>query len=119
MVSNVEQSFLWAFQKTDHPEMEEPNHNYPKTQLKIHSIKIKGTVDGGASECEQCNTVRKHAVDYSDTRVCEPCPMGQFYAPTQSRCMECPQGKINIMLICNKIFSGVAAEKVCFHTVCG
>ncbi|XP_063727325.1 endosome/lysosome-associated apoptosis and autophagy regulator family member 2-like isoform X2 [Symsagittifera roscoffensis] len=91
VVSNVEQSFLWAFQKTDHPEMEEPNHNYPKTQLKIHSIKIKGTVDGGASQCEPCNTAQKHAVDFSDTRVCEPCPMGQFYAPPPSKCMKCPQ----------------------------
>ena len=102
VLDNEPQSYLWAFQKTAHPEMEEPTRKHSHCVLKIHSIIINGTEDGGASFCEPCNTRRSsrrmsHMAAFSSSSEspdeCEPCPDGEFYTSYADRCLRCPTSK--------------------------
>lgn len=79
----------WIFVKTSTPTggpLTKPR-KFSHDTVKIFSITLTNTLDGGASTCEAC-------AGSSSAGNCSPCTPSQLWNPTAKRCDSCPPNSI-------------------------
>ncbi|XP_028517475.1 UPF0577 protein KIAA1324-like [Exaiptasia diaphana] len=81
-------TFRWTFQKfssddsfTDQGLSE--SHKYSNDRVKIYSLNVTNTLDGGAASCKDCPVTSKDS--------CVSCPTGNYIDEAQKKCVPCPK----------------------------
>ncbi|XP_037070770.1 endosome/lysosome-associated apoptosis and autophagy regulator family member 2-like [Pollicipes pollicipes] len=83
---NTSYTFSWVFQKMSWDEALSAlasSRLYDRDMVRIYSINVTNTMDGGAASCLPCP---KGTQDQS----CIPCPAGHYVDVAASRCEPCP-----------------------------
>ncbi|XP_078343658.1 endosome/lysosome-associated apoptosis and autophagy regulator family member 2-like isoform X2 [Oculina patagonica] len=78
--------FIWTFQKQSSYSFEYNglSHTYVNDRVKIYSITINNTVDGGADHCRECPV--------SSGNGCISCPKGNYVDKEKHKCVPCAKG---------------------------
>lgn len=89
--SKSKRSFLWTFQKIQSDEDFSLNSGasfkYRMDRVKIYSINITNTIDGGAARCKECPVKSQKAED----KGCISCPDGHYIDSKEHKCVPCPE----------------------------
>ncbi|XP_055882863.1 endosome/lysosome-associated apoptosis and autophagy regulator family member 2-like isoform X1 [Biomphalaria glabrata] len=88
--TNESMTLTWAFQPDDFgyatPD-DDKDHHKMENYVKIYSIQVSNTVDGGATSCETCPEGKSGG-------ECIPCPDGQYIDSHTQTCQPCPPGTV-------------------------
>ncbi|XP_068712559.1 endosome/lysosome-associated apoptosis and autophagy regulator family member 2-like isoform X1 [Montipora foliosa] len=77
--------FIWTFQKHSTYSYETNAFHSSSDRVKIYSIIINNTVDGGAEHCRECPVT-------SSEKGCINCPKGNYIDTQRHKCVPCPKG---------------------------
>ncbi|KAK3733694.1 hypothetical protein QZH41_008482, partial [Actinostola sp. cb2023] len=79
-------TFRWTFQKVSSDDgMDGITHDYPNDRVKMYSLNVTNTLDGGAARCRDCPITSK------DNSGCVSCPSGNYIDEKQKKCAPCPE----------------------------
>ncbi|CAH3117900.1 unnamed protein product [Porites lobata] len=78
--------FSWTFQKHSSYSFDDSESStYTNDRVKIFSITVNNTVDGGADHCRECPVS-------SEEKGCISCPEGNYVDTEKHACVPCPKG---------------------------
>ncbi|XP_027044003.1 UPF0577 protein KIAA1324-like homolog isoform X2 [Pocillopora damicornis] len=81
-----ETQFIWTFQKQSSYSFSDDqlSYTYGGDRVKIYSITVNNTIDGGADHCRSCPV--------SSGSGCISCPKGNYVDTEKHKCVPCPIG---------------------------
>lgn len=89
--SSSKRSFMWTFQKVQNQDEFGINsvvsYQHRLDRVKIHSINITNTIDGGAAMCKECPVKSNKKGDTG----CQSCPDGNYINVKEHKCVKCPK----------------------------